>query len=92
MNENKPHEHVDIIIALGTAGVFAVILEAFKLYLDRNKLSLVRFQKPDGSLIELKNVKSEHIKDIVKEFNLPTDEKNDSKLKNILKKIKEKLK
>ena len=64
----RPHEYAEIIIALGTAGVFTSIVTAFKNWLDDKKIGEINIKKPDGSEIRLSGIKKEDIKELAKEF------------------------
>jgi hypothetical protein len=46
----RPREIAEIIIALGTAGVFAAMVQAFKVWIDRKKIVDVEIVGPSGSI------------------------------------------
>lgn len=47
----KPHEVVEIIIALGSAGVFTAVVAITKAWLERNKIQEVTLTGPAGSVV-----------------------------------------
>lgn len=38
LDDHRPHEVVEVIVALGSAGVFTALVKAFQVWLDRDKL------------------------------------------------------
>ena len=44
----QPHEFVEIIIALGTAGVFTAVVQVMKAWLERDKIEQVELASSDG--------------------------------------------
>jgi len=47
----KPHEVVEIIIALGSAGVFTAVVAIAKAWLERGKIQEVSLTGPAGSVV-----------------------------------------
>ena len=70
MNGEEPHEYVEIITAMGSAGVFAAAVAAFKAYLDHRKLKSVEIRSR-GQYIKLENATPEQIKKVIKALKFP---------------------
>lgn len=47
----QPHEVVEIILALGSAGVFTAVVAITKVWLERNKIQEVNLTGPTGSVV-----------------------------------------
>jgi hypothetical protein len=55
-NPEPPHEVVEIIIALGSAGVFTAMVSVFKAWLESKKIQMIDIecQKADGEPVKVR--------------------------------------
>jgi hypothetical protein len=71
-NPEPPHEVVEVIIALGTAGAFTALVNICKVWLDSKKIPSVKFElrNADGELVTLtiEGATSEQFDTIASEF------------------------
>jgi hypothetical protein len=49
-DDARHHEVVEIIVALGSAGVFSALVEAFKVWVDRQKVKGIEISGPRGTI------------------------------------------
>lgn len=68
----KPHEWVEIIVALGSAGVFTTLVGALKIWLERKKVTDIVLKGSGGGTISLKGATASDVESIAKAvgFNL----------------------
>jgi Effector Associated Constant Component 1 len=55
-NPEPPHEVVEIIVALGSAGVFTAMVRVFKAWLESKKIQMIdiEYQKADGKTVKVR--------------------------------------
>ena len=63
----RPREFAELIVALGTAGVFTAAVQAFKIWIDRKKITEVEIT-PEG--IRLSNATAEDVQRIARHIGL----------------------
>jgi len=70
-----PHEWVDIIVALGSAGVFMAMVNAFKVWTERDKIDNVEIITPDGPTLRIRNATSRDIRAVLQRLGLQAPRK-----------------
>jgi len=69
----RPQEWTGLIIAFGSAGVFSAAVTAFKVWLNRRKISDVKITVKEGkreTQISLRNTTEKNIKSIIRSLRL----------------------
>lgn len=59
-----PREIVEIVIALGGAGVFTAIVSIFKVWLERDKIRDVELELPDGTRLRMRGAKATDVQHV----------------------------
>ncbi len=71
-----PHEVVEVIIALGSAGAFTAIASIFRAWLDSKMIKDVDIAFPDGTKVKVGSTNQRDLKVIAREFGLATPSKS----------------
>jgi hypothetical protein len=69
-SSGRPREVAEIIIALGSAGVFTAIVSAIRAGFDRNKIKAAVLEAPDGTKISVKGATADDIQRITRALGL----------------------
>jgi hypothetical protein len=85
----EAHEYVQIIAALGTAGVFTAIVKIFQIWLDSDKIGEVVIKGPKGS-VTIKKGTADDVKEIAKVTGIKFEQAKPDKSKEKKKKKKNK--
>lgn len=64
-----PHEAVEIIVALGSAGVITAIVNIIKTWIEKDKVDNVIITMPNGIRLDIKRATAQEIQDIVETIN-----------------------
>jgi hypothetical protein len=65
-----PREIVEIIVALGGAGVFTAMVSVFKAWLERDKMRDVELVLPDGTCLRVRSAKATDIQRVAQALGL----------------------
>src|SRR6516165_9149591 len=68
--DGRPREIAEIIIALGSAGVFTAIVSAIRVWLERNKIKDAVLEAPNGTKISVKGATADDIRRIANALRL----------------------
>ena len=60
-----PREIVEIVIALGSAGVFTAMVAVFQSWLARDKIKEIEIVKPDGTLVSVRGATARDLEAIL---------------------------
>ncbi len=74
-----PREVVEIILALGTAGVFTAMVSAFKSWLERDKILDIEIITSNGDTLRMRSATSRDIRAIVQKLGLETKKRKTGK-------------
>ena len=65
-----PREIVELIVALGSAGVFSAMVAAFKIWIERDKIEDVEIESPTGLRLRIAGATAREIRSLVVELGL----------------------
>jgi hypothetical protein len=67
----QPHEVVEIIAVLGSAGVFTALVQVFRSWIERKKMEDVTVQTRAGDKISIARATPEDVERIIRSLRLP---------------------